>query len=599
MRRRITAFVAVLALFGSLAGTANAENVLASGTISARFTGQPVGEACVTVFDSSNVEVAHTCADQAGRYRVESTAPTGQDYKVKVSAAGYADTWNSDNGGDARGIATAKTAHLSGGQLDLGLRPTGEGVVRGVVTADMPGFRARVRVHDADYPQQIWNSVGVAADGTYRVDGLWPARYRVEILTEALGNQWYHQKDTPEEAEVVTVPAGVEPVVDEQIFPRGVVDLSVVDEVTGAPVNEFCVFVPGRRDRSCTTTGQVDHKLVRGTYGLAVTVTQKTHFSPDTVRVTVRPGEVTKVTVKAKPAVAIQTTIRDAKTGDPVAGACTQPVADRGVSDSGVRSWCSDQTGAVTIGPLAPAVYNLFVRPGDTTHGMQWVGRLGGGTGIQELAREIDGKPGTYTKVPPIRLDPAGTISGIVKDKQTGDPFGGVKVFPYATTSSDNSGAATTDAQGAYTVTGLGPYWWPLEFTSSAGKHAWQWSGNAADRFHAAKVKVNSGHNTAAAVETLSAGGSLSGVTSVEGQETSSVEVTVVNAWTGDVAGPVVTDSGRGYTIDGLATQQVKVHFREVTFQPVWYKDAASFDSATPVRIIAGHTTGGIDQHVK
>ncbi|CAM3930629.1 carboxypeptidase regulatory-like domain-containing protein [Kibdelosporangium persicum] len=602
MRGRLAACAATVALLVPLAGTASADVPLAYGTITARFTGQPVPGACVVLYDENETEAARACANEVGEYQV-SGAASGY-YKIKVSAPGYVDTWNAGLDGDARDSAGAKAMYLYGGSLDLGLRPPGEGALSGRVTAAHP-VRGQVTVsaYDIDYPQQRIAPVTVAADGTYRIAGLWSAHYQLKIKTWYDGEQWYHQKEAQREADVVTVPAGPDTVVNEQIIPPGTVELTVADEVTGAPVKEFCVFTPGiGAERPCTTNGLINYQLVRGTYTLAI-ATQKTHFSFDQPGVTVRPREVTKVVAKAKPAIAIQTKVTDAKSGSPVAGTCVEPVDVTSHGIPGVRNtdWCSDESGVVTIGPLDPAVYRLFVRPGGTMYGMQWVGRLSGGTGDQEHARKVDGKPGVYTRVPPIRLDLAGTISGTVKDKQTGNPVSGVKVFPYAATSAYDSGGAQTDGQGAYTVTGLGPYWWPLEFTSLSGTHAWQWSGGAADRFGAVKVKVNSGGDTKAD-ETLSAGGGFSGTTSVEGTEYGWVEVTPVNARTGDVAGEGDTDHSFGYTINGLAAQEVKVHFREVSstkYRQVWYKDAASFGSAAPVRITAGELTSGIDQHLK
>jgi hypothetical protein len=575
--------------------------VLARGTIVARFTGQPVPGACVAVFGSDQVEVARACADDVGRYQISTAGPANGDYKVKATAPGYADTWYS-NLGDVRDFAKAQAKSLGGVHLDLGLRPPGEGVLRGQLTADLPGFRARVRVRDADYPpQQRPDSVGVAPDGTYRVEVPWPAHYKIEILTEALGNQWYHQKDLEREADAVAVPAGGDTVVDEQIFPRGIVDLTVVDEATGAPVNEFCVFTPGvGADRPCTTTGQIDYKLVRGTYNLLIT-TQKTHFGVDVHGVTVGAGAVTKVVAKAKPGIAIQTTVTDSVTGSPVAGTCVQPIEAnrRSIGLWNLHDWCSDAAGKVTIGPLLPDVYRLFAVPGDQEHGMQWVGRLSGGTGDERLARQIDGNPGVYTRIPPIRLDGAGTITGVVQDKQSGEPIWNVSVSPYA---GGGISGWRSEMNGTYRITGLGPYWWPLQYAGD--DHAWQWSGSAVGRFDAVPVKVTVGRDTQAPKEALTVGGTLAGLATVKGDELGNaiVHVDVVNARTGDIAGPRELGFSDGYMVRNIATQQVKVFYwsnNPDLESQAWYKDATTFHSATPVQITAGATTGGIDQQLR
>ncbi|MBP2320811.1 protocatechuate 3,4-dioxygenase beta subunit [Kibdelosporangium banguiense] len=604
MRIRLTALAAAIMLLVATGGTASAEVVLAYGTVADRFTGKPVAGACVSVYDAGQVEVGRDCADEAGRYEV--SGPDSGYYKIKATAPGYADTWNADLLGDARDFDGAQSRYLSREFLNLGLRPPGEGALSGRVTA---GHTVRgqiqVRPYDVDYPQQRLQWVTVADDGTYRIAGLWSAHYKLEISTSYDGDQWYRQKETLSEADVITVPAGPDVVVDEQIIPPGTIDLTVVDEVSGAPVKEFCVFAPGvGAERPCTTTGQISYQLPRGTYYLAIT-TQKTHFSSSVAGVVVRPGEVTKVVEKAKPAIAIQTTVRDAATGRAVADTCVEPieVAGHGVpgSEFGRNEWCSDQNGQITIGPLTPAAYQLLVRPKDKKYGMQWVGRLSGGTGDQRYARKIDGPGGVLTRLPPIRLDPAGTVSGTVTDKQTGRPIANIGVLPYATTTSYARDAVRTDEQGNYRLTGLGPYFWPLEYVNIQGTYAWQWSGGAADRFDAKMLKVDAGRDTKAD-ESLSPGGAFAGRTSIAGQPYGWVEVKPVNARTGDVAGQVETDFSQGYVIDGLATQDLKIHFREVSsarYRTIWYKDATSYATATPVWITAGQTVGGIDQRIQ
>ncbi|MGM1059884.1 MSCRAMM family protein [Saccharothrix sp. Mg75] len=600
MRRRLAALVAACAVLVPFAGTASADPVLSEGIVTARFTGQPVPGACVTAFDANQVQVAQDCADAAGHYSV--SVPTGSwgPFKLRTTAEGYAETWYARHSGvDARDFASADPVYTGDPRHELGLRPPGVGVLRGTLTtsAGAPIEYASVQVVDVDGGH--WGpSTSTAADGTYRFTGLWPGHYKIQFRSPHDGEQWYPRQEANSGAEAVVVAGDVETVVDERTLPPGTVDLTVVDEVSGAPVRDFCVFTPGvGADRPCTTDGRVSYPLNRGTYTLHVTP-GRTHFGVDHRDVVVRSGETTRVVARVKPGVAIRTTVRDARTGAPVAGTCVQPVAvaGHGVSGEFASDWCSDASGAVTLGPLAPAAYRLLARPAEP-HGLQWVGWLGG-TGDQRRARVLDATPGRWTDLPPIRLDRAGTVTGVVRDGATGAGVEGACVFAYATTSA--YGDACTDGNGAYRLTGLGPYRWPLEFAHAPGEYAWQWSGGAADRFGAAPVAVRAGREVAHD-ESLVPAGSVSGATSVDGDEFGWVEVTPVNARTGDVAGVATTNYGFGYIVPGLNTQEVKLHFRVVERDPrreVWYRDAASFDAATPVAVTAGADVPGTDQHI-
>lgn len=302
----------------------------------------------------------------------------------------------------------------------------------------------------------------------------------------------------------------------------------------------------------------------------------------------------TAVSAKIKPGVAVRTTVRDAKNGQPVANTCVQPVD---VSAPGIsawantsRGWCSDKNGAVTVGPLPVAAYRLFARPGDGAHGMQWVGE-NGGTGMQEHARQVVPASGTVSVVPDIKLDGAGTVAGTVHDETTGQPIQQVYVFPYA--SDFGTGSTYTDRTGQYKLTGLGPYAWPLEFVGLTDAYGWRWSGNAEHRLAATPVTVVEGGDVAMDA-LLQPTGKITG--SATGNDM--VSIVAFNAISGDWAGPRVTDSQ--FTLAGLGTQQVKVKFTEHGSQKeVWFRDAASARDAQVVQVRSGETTPGIDQVIR
>ena len=278
-----------------------------------------------------------------------------------------------------------------------------------------------------------------------------------------------------------------------------------------------------------------------------------------------------------------------------MAGVCVVAVSPGGERHQPVRG-CSDGTGKVRLGRLDNAAYTLMARPTDGVHGMQWVGPSGG-TGSQYLARQVTPAPGQVTAVPPIQLDRAGTIAGLVTDAATGKgvnlecvdvtPVGGDPTFDGVCQ------GALSDAAGHYTLTGVGPYAWPVEFSSVEGNgYAWQWSGGVASRKQATLVPVGAGR-TATVNAKLSRGTTVSGtVLGTNGAPLQST-VVLVNSDTGDDAGWATPTIGR-YAV-GVLPQAVRIRYTDPRTPAalLWYKKVADFTHATPVTV--GSTAVTVD----
>jgi hypothetical protein len=591
--RRMRAIVFALIMALAMPATAVAEEPtrLLWGTVTARFTGQPVAGACVSVIDEARNELGRGCADSAGNYEIHGTFHGS--HRIKTSAPGYADTWlRSDYPIDARDFETAHTQFIDGRRYDLGLRSPGIGAIAGKLTYDgAPVGSAEVTFVDEDvhhWGLKTWTD----KDGNYAFRDLSPGHYTLQYRTDH-GTQYYHQKTTLSAADVVTVASYVETVVDEQLFPPGFIDLTAVNSANGQPVTEFCGSIPRLEiGPLCTTNGSLRLKSPPGAWDLWIT-SEPAYFGTWLEKVQVKSNEATATTAKLQPGVAIRTTVRDATSGQPVANTCVEPVdvAAHGLSVWSNQKgwWCSDNNGAVTLEPLRVSAYRLFARPGDDVHGMQWVGDRGG-TGKQEDARRVEPAPGTVAVVPDINLDGAGTVVGTVRAEATGQPIQQAYVFPYA---SDGAGGDVyTDRNGQYKLKGMGPYAWPIEFVAMGEDYGWRWSGNAEHRLAATPAIVRVG-------EDVTADASLQPSAKITGTVTGlgSVSVRAFNAVTGDWAGP--HDSGSQYTLGGLGTQQVKIRFRDFSSgQEVWYRDAASARDAQVIQVRSGETISGIDQSV-
>jgi len=597
-----TGFALILPIVGAVTASAQSGGVL-SGLVTARFTGQPVPGACVAIFDDQQAEVAAGCADGTGHYELSVDQP--DSYRVRATGDGYGATWYAQDSlsGDARDFASASSVYVWGAiALDVGLRPPGIGVLRGRITdLGEPVAGAVVFVQDMDFGRSSRPpTVTTGADGLYEFRDLWPGHWTLGMVTNGgYAQQFHHQKKAEADADLIVVAGDQDTVVDEELIPSGIVDLTVLDDSTGVPLTAFCGAVHGGTGYECTSNGRWRYPVTTGTYGLSVYPPQS-HFPTTVFGVVVRPGEVTSMVSRVRPGMAVRSTVRDAVTGNPVVSTCVIAVAvdAPAIQDRDNSSSCTDGLGVLTIGPMEEETFRLFVRPAEP-HGMQWVGRRGG-TGDQEEALSLRPRLGIVTELPDIRLDRAGAVVGTLRSELTGQPARDVCVFPHATERAV-LGQDCTDQDGRYRIDGLGPYRWPLLFADKSGIHGWRWSGNQPNRWTAKRVKVTSGRD-ATANERLPYAANVAGVAVVKNVGSAIVDVSPRDAYTGDYAGPPTVAAGVGrYWVSSLGSRDVRLLFTEVGGQgrTVWYLDAGSFVTATRIRLRAGERTDVLEQVIR
>jgi hypothetical protein len=251
--------------------------------------------------------------------------------------------------------------------------------------------------------------------------------------------------------------------------------------------------------------------------------------------------------------------------------------------------WQCSYTDTLDVPQLVPDKYRLFVYARDGEHGSQIVS-TNGGTGDLDRAKVFDAAPGQTVAVK-VLLDKAGSITGVVRDKATGKPtYACASVLPAPTqhaNSPTDGGVGCTDDTGRYTISGLGPYTWKVEFPAYDDAHAWQWSGGSVNRTHAAGVKVTVG-GTATANADLLPTAVIKGNAVSAGREPVDTEVVAVDAESGDYAGfHGWPEFGTGaYTLTGLGNQRVWVVYRAQSWAPpftVRYKDRLTTRTAKTI----------------
>ncbi|GAA3991139.1 hypothetical protein GCM10022247_07510 [Allokutzneria multivorans] len=578
----VAACVPLIAAVTAFPATAKPAAGPVDGVVTAAATGQPVAGACVTVFTLELAEVRSACADAQGRYSVPNISYG--NYKVRASATGFSEMW-AYNTGSALAADVLDLPHA----LNFALRQ-GNATVRGKITdAGAAAKDASVSITDEN---QRWRStVKTGADGTYAFTGLTADKYKLTVI-HGDRSQWVRQKSSFFEADTFDVADGTTTVVDEAILAYGAVKFTAVDEVTGAPVRDACaaLYAGGPPDRRECSSGDGTMLFTRlpanGYYTASVWDAAGTHYTVSDLRPSVTAGQTTELRVTMKPGAAFRTTVVDSRTQAPLTGVCVEPhaVPVEGVVDRDYSWYCTDDSGSLIIGPLEPNTYQFYVKPNDKNYGQQWVGARGGTGDLREAHKGI-GKLRETTVLPQIQVDPAGTITGTVADN-TGAKLGAC-TFPYAADGRigfrflENC----TNDKGQYTIRGLGPYSWPLEFLHHKGNFATQWSGGAADRFGATPVTVRPGATTVADA-TLVPAGRVTGRALDRNGRPVFAYVYTYNARTGDIIAWDNTDNDENFEVNSLATQDVKIRY-VIKDKSCWYP--------SPISVTAGQTVKGID----
>ncbi|MEV0455688.1 carboxypeptidase-like regulatory domain-containing protein [Catellatospora methionotrophica] len=240
----------------------------------------------------------------------------------------------------------------------------------------------------------------------------------------------------------------------------------------------------------------------------------------------------------------------------------------------------SGTDGEVVLGVEA-GTYQVFALPDHgSAYGAQWVG-LTGGTGSQDLARNVVVAAGEQKDIHKIFMDRKGTVTGVVTGADGAPVTGGTVAAVTPVIGDAGRGRVAIDTQGRYTIDFLGPYAWPLSFQTST--HAFQWSGAAHRRQSATLVPVTAGQTTT--FDQQLALGTLVKVTAT-GSPSGRYAVAYNNS-NGDVAGFIWVQQAGGQAIFRvMGGQQVKLQFAGGEPGQGWY-GGTDFDSAKTVSIPA------------
>lgn len=196
-----------------------------------------------------------------------------------------------------------------------------------------------------------------------------------------------------------------------------------------------------------------------------------------------------------------------------------------------------------------------------------------------------------------------GSISGTLTDS-AGDPLTESCIEAYDE-AGDTKGGARTDSNGEYTMDTMQAGDYRVEFRGcSDGEDdvAPEFYDNEGSLAEAATVTVVSGLDTPGINAQLAPGGSVSGT--VTDSADAPVNQGCVYAYdsSGDEVGFAWTDSEGKYSLSRLRAGELRLQFRGCTFNNLageFYANKQTLDQATPVPIVAGVETSGIDAQLQ
>lgn len=586
--------VAVLALL--IAGTATLSGALASpagaattgldGTITDAHTGQPIANAAVYVQMPDGSNWNNTFTDATGHYEFPSL-PDGQ-YTVEAASANYFTQW-------AFGKTDQYLADLVTvpGTASLALAPLEYGSIGGHLKTSTGGVRTDfgIEVTDANGNQVAWTSPD--ATGAWSATHLLIGQYKVAYHFPNNLTIWSHGHTDPFAADLFAVTADAQTTVDDPIPDFGSLSITVTDATTHKPLpGAYAYFQSGPSQFNSATAdanGLITiADVVPGSYmfGVAGPGSNYDYLNGGADNVAVTANHTTSVAIALVPAAHMKVTVLDAATKTPVVGCLRYLTADATSTVPTPFSNCSGSNGQLSLDGFPAGKIKIFIESADDVHGAQWVGPHGG-IGDQDDAKWFPLKGGQTTNVT-VKLDRAGSVTGKITDAATHNPVAGVCPTVVPAYARDGFGfpySSCSLQDGTYTMRGLGPYQWKIEFPDYSGTHAWQWSGNTPNRKVATPVQVNAG-KTVTASAALRAPGVITGTVTKPSGHPEFVVVQAVDARTGDFACPEAAVSSTGtYTISGCNVADVRVTF--------YFSDATVYPRL--VHTAPGRTVSGIN----
>jgi hypothetical protein len=459
-----------------------------------------------------------------------------------------------------------------------------------------------------------WGSVSVAADGTYRIEGLAAGSYKVVFSGYNSGaeTQWYNNASSQATATAVTVTAGQNltginatlvkgATISGKVTAPAGVDMSNMQVSTSSPDSEYSqsssasVAADGTYRLAGLTAGS--YKLKFSGYNSGAI--EQWYNNSGTFG-----GAQILVLAKGQDLTGINATLVK---GSSISGKVTAPVgidmtnmrvaaytADSQINESGSVQVAAD--GTYRLSGLAAGAYKLQFSGYQSGALTQWYNNAASFS----TANTIDIAAGQDVAGINAALVKGATVSGKVTASAGVDLASvQVSVLPTEPQNGFYSSYTRLAADGTYRVVGLPAGSYKVEFSGYNSGALPQWYNNADSLASAGAVTLTAGQDLTGIDATLVKGASISGkITVPAGIDPSRTYVGVYNAdsQNGQSTGAQVGPDG-SYKLAGLKAGSYKVQFSAGSTGALsqWYNNAATFASANAVDVAAEQDVTGIN----
>ncbi|MDF2442705.1 MAG: hypothetical protein JWR01_908, partial [Subtercola sp.] len=263
----------------------------------------------------------------------------------------------------------------------------------------------------------------------------------------------------------------------------------------------------------------------------------------------------------------------------------------------------ADQTGKYTVSGLAAGSYTLYFSNSGNASFVQhawWNNKAS-----RAEADSINVLAGQAVTGKNIVLPHGNSISGTVRGAGTpATALSGVSVVAYSGDDTNAAAMATTDSNGAYTLSGLIAGSYRLQFYSNASPTyvANIWWNKKASRAAATVIPLTAGTPVTGQDIVLPKGASIAGTVRGGGPPVVPLANVFINvhAADGSIVNSVVSDSTGHYSIGGLPAGSYTLEFDNSYGDPsyalrTWWRNKASQATANPISLAAGTVLTGED----
>ncbi len=509
-------------------------------------------------------------------------------------------------------LCPASVSAAAGPQRALGALPdffAGNASIAGVVTAASDDKAIQGVSVCAEQPGRAY-CVSTNSRGEYLLSGIEGGEYAIEFRDDGAGyvEQYYPDRLSREEAEPIDVPEGTARSGVDAALVQGSNIVGLVKSAGGEPLGEVfaCAkLLTAHFERCARSEAGTGSYAIEGLEAGEYVV----HFEPDgqnylsqfydgkagegeATRVRVTQASVTSgIDASLLPGGEIEGAVTEATGGNPVVGAdvCITPV--------GAQSWQDTCTSTTAGGQYA--IYPL--QSGEYTVTFQGVGDLltqyydhRSSAGEADV---VDVTAGSTRSGIDAALTRGAKITGVVQDASSRAPVESIEVCARMV-KGEGRGCASTNAVGDYTVEGLAPGSYIVEFSTWGHNYLSQYYEDTTDYSEAKAVSVGPEATVSGIDAELQPGAVIEGVVTdaATHQPLSGVEVCadsiLIFQFGNDCAS---TEADGGYSIDKLETGLYRVHFSLSGYASRYYDEAFTSEESQPVLALSGEVASGVN----